>query len=46
MCWGVLPAAAIIIVLPDRIMEAERINNIASSLADLALRETELRRYL
>jgi len=27
-------------------MEAERINSIASSLTDLAQRETELRRYL
>jgi len=37
---------AIIGVLPERIMEAERVNSIASNLADLAQRETELRRYL
>jgi len=27
-------------------MEAERVNSIASKLADIAQRETELRRYL
>ena len=40
------PGTDIIILLPERNMEAERINSIASKLADLALRETELRRYL
>jgi hypothetical protein len=30
----------------ERTMEAERINTIANSLADLAKREAELRRYL
>src|ERR1700689_1012727 len=45
--WGASRAGTdIISALPECIMEAERINSIASSLADLARRETELRRYL
>jgi hypothetical protein len=36
----------IILVFRSRAMEAERVNQIASSLADLATRAVELRRYL